>query len=66
MVVFAWVSVLSGAYFYTMKRFGFLRLDKAVEIIGLDIAELGGVSNEVYEKIKLEFGHTLTGFSSPR
>jgi len=38
-----------------MKRLGYLRLDKTVEIIGLDIAELGGMSEEIYKKITLEF-----------
>jgi ammonium transporter, Amt family len=54
--VFAWVTLCSGAYFFIMHKLGKLRLDRAVEIIGLDIAELGGVSEEVYNKIKIDFG----------
>jgi hypothetical protein len=46
-----------------MHRMGKLRLDKSIEIVGLDIAELGGVSEEVYNKIKLEFGR---GINSPK
>jgi hypothetical protein len=31
-----------------LKKAGLLRIDKAIEIIGLDIAEMGGVPDEVY------------------
>ena len=46
------MSAVSIVVFYILKRTGLLRIDKAVEIIGLDIAEMGGVSDEVYNKIK--------------
>ena len=42
--VIAWVATTSSIFFYTMKRLGFLRVDKAIEIIGLDIAEAGGLT----------------------
>ena len=42
-----------------MKRLGLLRIDKAIEIIGLDIAEMGGVSEEIYEKMRREFGGSI-------
>ena len=31
-----------------MKKLGLLRIKKEIEIIGLDIAELGGLTDEVY------------------
>jgi hypothetical protein len=31
-----------------LKKTGLLRIDKSIEIIGLDIAEMGGVPDEVY------------------
>lgn len=33
-------------------RIGIFRVDKEVEIVGLDIAEMGGVDEEVYERIR--------------
>lgn len=54
-VIFAWVSVLTIAIFMGLKYAGLLRIDKAVEVIGLDIAEMGGVSDDVYQKVKQEF-----------
>jgi hypothetical protein len=38
-----------------LKKAGLLRIDKSIEIIGLDIAEMGGVPDEVYQKVKQEF-----------
>jgi hypothetical protein len=38
------------------------RVDQAIEIIGLDIAEMGGLSEDIYEKVRREFG----GGASPR
>lgn len=61
--VIAWVGVTSSLFFYTMKRLGLLRIDKAIEIIGLDIAEMGGVGEDIYEKMRREFGGSI---SSPR
>lgn len=54
--IFAWVTACSFPYFYIMRRTGRLRLDKNIEIVGLDIAELGGVSEELYKKMSVEFG----------
>jgi hypothetical protein len=42
-----------------MKRLGMLRIEREIEIIGLDIAELGGMTDEIYQKIKIEYGRTL-------
>ena len=33
-----------------------LNLPKEIEIVGLDIAELGGMTQEMYAKLKQEFG----------
>jgi hypothetical protein len=42
--------------FYTLNRFGLFRVPKEIEIMGLDIAEMGGVSENVYSKLRKEFG----------
>jgi hypothetical protein len=34
-----------------MKSVGKFRIDKSIEIIGLDIAEIGGLSEELFDKI---------------
>lgn len=47
-----------------MKRLGLFRIDKAIEIIGLDIAEMGGVGEDIYEKMRREFGGSIS--NSPR
>ena len=51
-VVFVWTSILVIIIFYSLKKLGLLRIEKSVEVIGLDIAEMGGVSDEVYNKVK--------------
>jgi hypothetical protein len=38
-----------------MKRLGFLRIDKSIEIIGMDIAEMGGLSEDLYERLRKDF-----------
>ena len=48
MAVFAFVSVCSIAIFFALKKLKLLRIDRSIEIIGQDIAEMGGVSDEVY------------------
>ena len=60
--VIAWVGGTSSIIFYILKRLGLLRVDQAIEIIGLDIAEMGGLSEDIYEKVRREFG----GGASPR
>jgi Amt family ammonium transporter len=60
--VVAWVGGTSSAIFYALKRLGLFRVDKAIEIIGLDIAEMGGLSEDIYEKVRRDFG----GGASPR
>lgn len=52
--VMAWVGIMSSLIFYTLKRLGLFRVDKAIELIGLDIAEMGGLSEEIYEKVRAQ------------
>lgn len=42
-----------------MQRLGILRVDKEVEVVGLDMAELGGMTQELYSKLKVEYGQYL-------
>lgn len=56
----AWVAFMSSTIFFTLRRLGLFRVDKAIEIIGLDIAEMGGLSEEVYEKIRKDFGANVS------
>jgi ammonia channel protein AmtB len=46
--MFAWASVCSIIFFTLMKKLNLLRIEKEIEIIGLDVAELGGLSDDVY------------------
>ncbi len=48
-----------------MKRLGLLRIDKTIEIIGLDIAEMGGVGEEIYEQMRREFGGSIPNSPKP-
>jgi hypothetical protein len=38
--------------FGTLNKLGIFRIPKEIEIVGLDIAEMGGVEPVVYEKVK--------------
>ena len=40
--ILGWTSVISIAYFFIMKQLNLLRLDRAVEVIGMDVCELNG------------------------
>jgi hypothetical protein len=56
-VIIAWTSLITLTGFYILRKLHLLRVDKAIEEIGFDIAELGGgVSDEflnvVREQIK--------------
>jgi ammonia channel protein AmtB len=57
--MFTWASVCSILFFLLMKKLNLLRIEKEIEIIGLDVAELGGLSDDVYQKIKIEYGRNL-------
>ena len=54
MVVVAWVGSVSSAIFYILNRLHLFRVDKAIELLGLDIAEMGALSEEVYKHIRLD------------
>jgi hypothetical protein len=62
----SWVTLTAGSIFFALKRMGLFRVDKAIELIGLDIAEMGGLSEEVYEKIRKEFGNGVSPPQSPQ
>ncbi len=51
-VIALWTAALSTGYFLIMKRLNKFRIDETIEIIGLDIAEMGGLSKNLFEKIK--------------
>jgi hypothetical protein len=61
----AWVSFWSILIFYTLNRYGLFRVPKEIEIIGLDISELGGVNEDVYSKLRKDFS-LLTPTQSPK
>ena len=53
-VIILWVAFLSGLYFLVMNKFKKLRVSLLDEVIGLDIAEMGGVmhiNRKVNDKI---------------
>lgn len=54
--IFTWVSLFSISFFLTMKKFNLLRVPKEIEIIGMDISELGALSEETYGKLRKDFG----------
>lgn len=43
--IMAWTAIISFGFFYLMKRLGKFRIDKSIEIIGMDYAEMGGLSS---------------------
>ena len=51
LAIACWVSLICGPFFLTMKKLNLLRVPKEIEIVGLDISELGGVPEEVYAKL---------------
>lgn len=51
-----WVSFWSILLFSLLNKYHLFRVPKEIEIMGLDIAEMGGVSEEVYAKLRKEFG----------
>lgn len=61
--IIVWVSFWSILLFYTLNKFGLLRVPKEIEIMGLDIAEMGGVSEDIYSKLRKEFGVASPGNS---
>jgi ammonium transporter, Amt family len=47
--IMAWCGIMSSIVFYVLKRLDLFRVDQAIELIGLDIAEMGGLSEQVYD-----------------
>lgn len=45
---------MSLAFFLAMKRIGKFRIDLSIEVIGMDVAEMGGLSAELLDKIRKE------------
>jgi ammonium transporter, Amt family len=54
--IIVWVSFWSILLFSTLNRFNLFRVPKEIEIMGLDIAEMGGVNEEIYSKLRTDFG----------
>jgi len=54
--IIAWVSFWSILLFTLLNKFHLFRVPKEIEIMGLDIAEMGGVNEEIYGKLRKEFG----------
>ncbi len=52
--IFLWVSVIAIPFFLVMKQVELLRIDRTLEVIGQDLAELGGLTSEDFAKIKKE------------
>lgn len=51
-VIIAWVSLIAIPTFLIMRKLHVLRVDKAVEALGLDVAELGTVSEEFIDSVR--------------
>lgn len=43
-----WIMITCIPFFMIMKKLKLLRIDPTIELIGLDFAEMGGLSEEVY------------------
>ncbi|CDW80476.1 ammonium transporter [Stylonychia lemnae] len=51
-VIVAWTSLITLIGFYVLRKLHLLRVDKAIEEIGFDVAELGGVSDEFLNAVR--------------
>ena len=58
LAILAWTLLLSTGYFLIMRSVGKFRIDRSIEVIGIDIAEMGGLSQELYDKIRLELQYS--------
>lgn len=56
LAIAVWVTAITLPFFLLMKRLNLLRVPKEIEVVGLDISELGGVSEDVYAKLRKDFG----------
>lgn len=52
LAIMLWSAAISTGFFYTMKRLDKFRIDASIELIGLDYAEMGGLSGETLDKIR--------------
>ncbi len=52
--IFAWNSVIAIPYFLVMHQIELLRIDRTVEVIGQDLTELSGLTNEDFKTIQAE------------
>lgn len=59
--IFLWVSFLSIPLFLILNKLNLFRVPKEIEIIGLDISEMGGLSDDMYSKLRKDFA-----INSPR
>ncbi len=51
-VILAWTSLISIPTFLILRKLHLLRIDPAIEEIGIDVAELGGVSEEFLDAVR--------------
>jgi ammonium transporter, Amt family len=56
LAIIVWVSFWSILLFTALNKYHLFRVPKEIEIMGLDVAEMGGVSEEMYSKLRKEFG----------
>jgi Amt family ammonium transporter len=54
-VLTSWSVITTGLMFLTMKYYKCLRLELSVEMIGLDIAQMGGLDDKLYDKMVKNF-----------
>jgi hypothetical protein len=53
-IIIAWISLFSIITFLILRKLHLLRVDPAVEEVGLDVAELGNVSEEFLDAVRQE------------
>jgi ammonia channel protein AmtB len=56
LAIIVWVSFWSILLFTLLNKYHLFRVPKEIEIMGLDVAEMGGVSEEIYAKLRKDFG----------
>lgn len=56
-----WTAALSLGFFLLMKRLDKFRIDLSIEVIGLDLAEMGGLSSDLFDKIRKDLPSSPAG-----